>query len=174
MITSAHCFYYEDKITLRPIKKFRVHLGDFSDGKNGNQVFSIQKKLEHEGFNHSTYMDDLALVKLNKPVVDLMPICLPPLESDFRGYWAHVAGNEGCAKETTFLFRPDRSSEKIFQKLRNRVCQEAWLWPLVISIFERLFSEHRSRRAGTNCGSMLTDWFFYEHPVMKKSLLQVV
>jgi secreted trypsin-like serine protease len=82
VLSTAHCF------STRNISKIAVILGvnNLNDKLNESNIYYISKLFSHPYFDSKKdYINDIALIKLNKPVIKfnylVMPICLPQLKN---------------------------------------------------------------------------------------------
>jgi hypothetical protein len=83
ILSTAHCF------STRNISKIAVVVGSNSlnDKLNESNIYYIKEIFSHPSFDSKKdYINDIALIKLNKPVNKfnylVMPICLPNISSD--------------------------------------------------------------------------------------------
>lgn len=84
IITAAHCVFGER------LNRLKVHLGEWNlDGSTGELFPAIERGIAkvhiHTEFNPSTYMHDIAILRMNKPVdftktPHINPVCLSPAE----------------------------------------------------------------------------------------------
>ncbi|XP_034721095.1 coagulation factor VII [Etheostoma cragini] len=82
LLTAAHCVWG------RPAAVFNVTVGehDLTVEERTEQRRSVLKVLVHPGYNKSSYDNDVALLRLQRPVklgVYVVPICLPARNSTF-------------------------------------------------------------------------------------------
>lgn len=75
VLTAAHCFDFDDGIDLSTIE-IRIGLTDLIN-RSDEHLFTIDKLFVHHQFNPQTYENDIALIRLNRPVQSISPICLP-------------------------------------------------------------------------------------------------
>jgi len=91
--TAAHCIYKKN------MTKFVVLLGDYNnkndDIDDGQIMRDIKQVLIHPAYRHQNYDNDLALLRLESPVVYskyILPICLPPTKMKITGKKGFVTG----------------------------------------------------------------------------------
>lgn len=80
ILTAAHCLYSYDENN--PIE-IRIGLTNLNDITHKN-LFSIRKILLHNDFNPNTYKNDIALIQLNRSVIQsdtIQMLCLPRFTS---------------------------------------------------------------------------------------------
>jgi len=92
IVTAAHCFMYENNHDI-----FELVIGEFDRSKNEGteQRFKIAKLVDHKSFNSPSKANDIALIKLDRPVKyskHAQKICLPKATDDFTGTVCTVAG----------------------------------------------------------------------------------
>ncbi|KAJ8923627.1 hypothetical protein NQ315_010206 [Exocentrus adspersus] len=92
ILTASHCVQ-----GLTPAE-IRVRLGEYNfatPNESRSRDYGVVEIIEHEGFVLSTYENDIAIVKMDKPTMFntyIWPICLPPVEETFENKMAVVAG----------------------------------------------------------------------------------
>nr|XP_045598972.1 proclotting enzyme-like isoform X1 [Procambarus clarkii] len=91
VLTAAHCVRGFDQNTIS------VRLGeyDFKQISAGAQTFGVLKIKEHEAYDTTTYVNDLALITLEKSTefnADIWPICLPEGDEDYVDRQGTVVG----------------------------------------------------------------------------------
>ena len=80
VLTAAHCLDHVPGA--RPVTQVRVGDHDITTTADGarHEDVEIAEKIPHPGWNPVTLENDLAVVKLARPVTysrDVMPVCLP-------------------------------------------------------------------------------------------------
>lgn len=76
-----------------------VRLGEYDldvDNETRHQNFKIASVEEHSDYDQASYRNDIAIVKLSRPVVFdtyIWPVCLPPQGMDFENKTVVVTGN---------------------------------------------------------------------------------
>ncbi|XP_063705416.1 trypsin-1 [Culicoides brevitarsis] len=92
VLSAAHCVYRLKR------NKIRVVLGDhnqFSTTDTSAKMRAVISIKKHKGFDTSSYNNDIALLKLRKPITfsrSIRPICLPKEYSEYAGNTGIVAG----------------------------------------------------------------------------------
>nr|QZX63236.1 prophenoloxidase activating enzyme [Procambarus clarkii] len=91
VLTAAHCVRGFDHKTIS------VRLGEynFNQSSAGAQTFGVLKIKEHEAYDTTTYVNDLALITLEKSTefnADIWPICLPEGDETYVDRQATVVG----------------------------------------------------------------------------------
>ncbi|XP_018566664.1 trypsin-1-like isoform X2 [Anoplophora glabripennis] len=92
VLTASHCV---QGLTAAEI---RVRLGEYNfatSNETRSRDYGVEKIIEHEGYVLSTYENDIAIVKMDKPTTFntyIWPICLPPVGQTFENEVAVVAG----------------------------------------------------------------------------------
>ncbi|XP_064471328.1 trypsin-1-like [Ornithodoros turicata] len=93
VITAAHCFRTTDT------SSYIFRVGDFARDVKEEGEFDIpaDKIIVHRKFNKDTFQNDIALVRLKRPInfrrnPHLVPICLPESGMDFKGTWCMATG----------------------------------------------------------------------------------
>merc|ERR1711884_6387 len=101
-----HCdLSYEGDLLLHPTASlqrsflFQVRLGEWNVRDQSERLphedHEIQSKTVHESYNPATFQNDIALLRLDKPVIyktHIIPVCLPPPMKKFIGSRATVIG----------------------------------------------------------------------------------
>ncbi len=85
ILTAAHCLYSNDEDDLIDISNIEIRIGltNLNDATQEN-IFSIRKILLHNDFNPNTYQNDIALIRLDRPVIQsntIQMLCLPRFTS---------------------------------------------------------------------------------------------
>ncbi|KAK8720476.1 hypothetical protein OTU49_013294, partial [Cherax quadricarinatus] len=91
VLTAAHCVRGFDPTTIN------VRLGEynFSQPSPGAKTFGVLKIKEHENYDTTTYVNDIALITLDKSTEftpDIWPICLPDGDEVYVDRQATVVG----------------------------------------------------------------------------------
>ncbi|XP_065063795.1 plasma kallikrein-like isoform X2 [Rhopilema esculentum] len=86
VVTAAHCFGRPGKMTKQP-DEYQVRLAEHDlDLSSGREVvMGVTKIIRHENYKAGSYDNDIALVKLEKPVEYnqlIKPVCLPEQGED--------------------------------------------------------------------------------------------
>ena len=93
VLTAAHCVK-----RLQPRELF-VRLGeyDFSTyNETRTRDFRVVDIKKHVDFDETTYENDIAILKLHRATVFntyIWPVCMPPADQLWDGYWGIVTGN---------------------------------------------------------------------------------
>ncbi|KAL7301191.1 hypothetical protein TKK_0006161 [Trichogramma kaykai] len=92
ILTAAHCVFRN-----KP-RELKVRLGEY-DLRFPNETRAIDFRVVeiriHRGYVHTTYKDDIAILKIHKPTIFntyIWPICLPPVGAVFENKRATVIG----------------------------------------------------------------------------------
>jgi hypothetical protein len=83
-----------DKITIRAGEY------DFNDNAAGTEDITLESMTMHEEYNSQTFDNDIAMLKLSKPVTlgnSIYPICLPKAGDNFDNRRSFVIGRRGEA-----------------------------------------------------------------------------
>ena len=76
ILTAAHCFEDDD---IASNQKVAIGINELKDAKNN--LYDVEEIIIHEGWNEKTVANDIALLKLTKPIANFgssaIPICLP-------------------------------------------------------------------------------------------------
>ncbi|XP_071536861.1 transmembrane protease serine 9-like [Panulirus ornatus] len=92
VLTAAHCVRGFDKNTIS------VRLGEYDFARvndSAHRDFAVKDIKEHEGYDTTTYANDIALITLDRTTTftdDIWPICLPDEDDAFDGQLGHVIG----------------------------------------------------------------------------------
>lgn len=90
VLTAAHC------VDGMSASEIRVFMGGHNITKDYTEVRRVRKIIQHEQFNIFTFNNDIALIKLSKPVkfgAKVQPACLPDgSQTDFSGGLAVISG----------------------------------------------------------------------------------
>lgn len=99
-------FWFRFRFTKKDIV---VRLGEYDFNSNNETQYVDFKVLEirsHPDYDHATHVNDISIVKLNKPVVYssfIRPICLPKTNMDVYKQSAVVAGKNIQLSRYRFL-----------------------------------------------------------------------
>ena len=94
VLTAAHCMFrtHHDQYKVRIGVNCTINMHK----EDGIQVRRLSKVITHDRFDRSTYEYDIALLKMEKPIIyqhNAIPICLPQdNDDDFVGTSAFVTG----------------------------------------------------------------------------------
>ncbi|CAF1276743.1 unnamed protein product [Rotaria sordida] len=85
IITAAHCLYSNDKNNPIDITNIEIRIGitNLNDVTDKN-LFSIRKVILHNDFNPNTYKNDIALIRLDRSIIQsdtIQILCLPRFTS---------------------------------------------------------------------------------------------
>ena len=116
-VTAAHCLY-----RMRTNDKVLVLGNLYTKSKSQfQQSRRIEKVYMREDFDIRTYDNDIALIKLDKPVEfndGIRPICLPDVSEDYAGIdanvigWGHLEHNGDLPKQLQEVTVPVMSQQK--------------------------------------------------------------
>lgn len=93
VLTAAHCVngFSADRITVRLLEHDRSTTTEAQSFERG-----VERVVKHAGYNSATYNNDIALVRLDKPVDftggALRPVCMPTPGKSFTGLEGVVTG----------------------------------------------------------------------------------
>ena len=98
VLTAAHCLFEKSRSVRMPLSVLQVVLGEHNRNVQGEEkiprvTLGISQMIIHSGYSGAPYDNDIALLKLIRPV-DLevyTPVCLPKLMDTFVGEraWAY-------------------------------------------------------------------------------------
>ncbi|KAG1650949.1 Transmembrane protease serine 9 [Nymphon striatum] len=114
ILTAAHC------LSRYKPSMFTVRAGSFFRSNNNDPLledFKVTKIILHPSYTYPNYYHDIAIMKLDRSITykgsNVLPICLPPHESDYVGVNAIVAGWGWLDEDrNSELIREDLSSGK--------------------------------------------------------------
>ncbi|XP_071537008.1 proclotting enzyme-like [Panulirus ornatus] len=92
VLTAAHCVRGFDQSSIF------VRLGEYNFEQTSDSAhmdFRIRRIKEHEGYDTTTYVNDIALITLDGTTSftdDIWPICLPDQDASFEGQLGNVIG----------------------------------------------------------------------------------
>jgi len=93
ILTAAHCVYSDHA------KRYGVRLGDWNARANiepfRHEDFEIEEIIRHRDFNPKNFNNDIALIKLRKPVTfkkHIQPVCLPNKDYKISGKTGYITG----------------------------------------------------------------------------------
>lgn len=79
--------------------QIKVKVGEYNFNEAGetlDSTYTLASMKYHEGYSTKTYENDIAILKLDRPVTfnkSVYPICLPPKGAVFANKRAFVIGN---------------------------------------------------------------------------------
>lgn len=89
ILTAAHC-------QRGWFGSLKVIVGQYHiNSKNSRVVREVQEMIVHPYFSYYTLANDIALIKLNKPLefnTNVQPICLPDSDDEFHNRYGTVSG----------------------------------------------------------------------------------
>ncbi|XP_075062045.1 acrosin-like [Mixophyes fleayi] len=103
VMTAAHCFKDQGDY----VYSWRLVFGanQLSDLGREVQIRGIAKKIEHENYNPDTERNDIALLRLDKPITYndyIQPACLPTITTDVKQMTdCYIAGHGVLNEEST-------------------------------------------------------------------------
>ena len=80
------------------MKDIKIRVGEYDfdqQGETADVTFDLEAMRMHEGYNAKTYENDIAVLKLNRPVAftkSVYPICFPTRTEKFTNRRAYVVG----------------------------------------------------------------------------------
>jgi len=123
VITAAHCVYST------AISAMKVRLGEWNvrdqSEKLPHEDHEIRSKTVHESYNPATFQNDIALLRLDKPVIykqHIIPVCLPPPMKKFIGSRATVIGWGRTAHGQSST--PSKLQEVEVEVISSNKCQD--------------------------------------------------
>ncbi|KAK4293236.1 hypothetical protein Pmani_034048 [Petrolisthes manimaculis] len=120
VLTAAHC---TEDLTASDIS---VNLAEFNLAQTSETDLvsrSVSSIIQHSGYNPSTLVNDIALLKLSSPVTvrsDLLPVCMPPPRPLYNGWTATVTG---WGTTSSGGSAPNTLREVNVPVLSNKACQ---------------------------------------------------
>lgn len=79
ILTAAHCFDTDEPIDISKVE-IRIGLTDLLNVTKEN-LYAIETLFLHHQFDRESYANDIALIRLDRPVFSILPICLPDVSS---------------------------------------------------------------------------------------------
>uniref|UniRef100_A0A670JF83 Acrosin n=1 Tax=Podarcis muralis TaxID=64176 RepID=A0A670JF83_PODMU len=128
VLTAAHCF----KTKRSSLNHWRIVVGatDLSKLPDDVQIRSVHKVLLHQDYNPRTEANDIALIKLEKPVTFsdyVQPACLPPVTmgSDTSFSDCHISGWGTTSQNSERLGTSDILQEAKINILDTKKCNSS-------------------------------------------------
>ncbi|XP_056297744.1 ST14 transmembrane serine protease matriptase a [Pseudoliparis swirei] len=119
LVTAAHCVQDDGRTRFSQPGTWEIYLGLHTQGGVGNAVQkrNLKQIIPHPNYNAYTYDNDIALMKLDRPVTYsdyIRPICMPAPQHDFpMGNTVWITG-WGATREGGF-------AAKVLQKAQVRI-----------------------------------------------------
>lgn len=122
IVTAAHCV--KSEFGKKPPANFNVTAGELHRGvsEGREQTVPIEKIIVHENFDQKTLQNDIALMKLRRPIffdAHVSPICLPNFDFD-DGTKCYVTG---WGRTGPLSSTPNILQETLIPLVAHRVCQ---------------------------------------------------
>ncbi|XP_067125324.1 clotting factor B-like [Centruroides vittatus] len=119
ILTAAHCFNSWSNIR-RP-SDYIVRVG--SHRRNKGKNYEVSKITIHPHFKTGQYYDDIAILKLNSPIPNVTPVCLPSNNERYDGKSVTVIG----WGDTSYNGRPaDALQEATINVIPNHQCNASY------------------------------------------------
>ncbi|KAG1655213.1 Serine proteinase stubble [Nymphon striatum] len=124
ILTAAHC------LSRYKPSMFTVRAGSFFRSNNNDPLledFKVTKIILHPSYTYPNYYHDIAIMKLDRSITykgsNVLPICLPPHESDYVGVNAIVAGWGWLDEDRNKAMQPDALHHVVLPVLDHATCQ---------------------------------------------------
>ncbi|XP_053651691.2 phenoloxidase-activating factor 2-like [Cherax quadricarinatus] len=136
LVTAAHC------VKGIKIHRLKAHLGDWNLHSSAGELFPaveryISSVIIHSGYNPATYVNDVALLQLDRPVdtyrtPHISPICLPEEDYRFENHMkCYIVGwgddvyqpnfGSNVLKAAVVTYTSDEECEKLLYKSLHKV-----------------------------------------------------
>ncbi|KAG1650943.1 Serine proteinase stubble [Nymphon striatum] len=124
ILTAAHC------IARYKSSRFTIRVGSFYRSNDNDPLledFKVKKIILHPSYTYPNYYNDIAIMKLDRSITykgsHVLPICLPPHESDYVGVNAIVAGWGWLDEDRNKLMQPNTLHHVVLPVRDHATCQ---------------------------------------------------
>lgn len=82
------------------MNQITIRMGEYDFNKDGESLdndYKLTKMIAHANYDSKTFDNDIALLKLDRPVTrsrSVYPICLPPRDNSYANTRANVIGKD--------------------------------------------------------------------------------
>lgn len=121
LLTAAHCLRNKRAEQLKVV----VGHADVDIAYLFNNVVNVERLIVHDKFVHADWAHDIALIKVDRDVRDVKPICLPKTSQGARTYSNLVVAGWGKTSTGNQL-KPSSLREVNLPQVNQADCEEAW------------------------------------------------
>ncbi|MBN3306372.1 KLKB1 protein, partial [Amia calva] len=122
VITAAHC------ITGTTVSNWKVYAGILNQSDALSEYYRVDKIIQHPGYDEDTFKNDIALLKLNKPIKysDIQqPICLPDVQQ-VEMFWEKTCWITGWGYLTSVGRLPNTLQQAAVPLIKHEACSSLY------------------------------------------------